>query len=64
MVNKTLHRKLKNKQDGTEQGEWTHVLWKGYNPVKSGDKSWFGKVLHCDDDKRQISVVICDTDIP
>ena len=69
MIYKTLHRKLKIE-------EWNQMIWKGkqlllhmlhqscYSCYKPGDKSWMSKGPHCDYDKWNISVVICDTDIP
>jgi hypothetical protein len=35
-----------------------------YSRYKPDDKSWMLKGRNCDYDKQNISVVICDTDIP
>jgi len=65
MIYKTLHRKAKNdQQEPTKNRGWMEVL----SVVllfchKSGDKSWMKKGPDCDYDKRNTSVVICETDI-
>jgi hypothetical protein len=70
--------KTKNLATGTPLKNlgWTLVLWKGkqflfhmwhtscYSFYEAGDRPWTQKGPDCDYDKRNITVVICDTDIP
>jgi hypothetical protein len=78
MIYKTLHRKVKIEQQEfplKTGGEFDQVLrnqkqfllhlWHPscHSSYKYGDKSWMKKGPNCDYDKRNISVVICETDI-
>jgi len=79
-IYKTFHmQKKKNRATRTllKTGrDWTRMHRKGsqflfhmwntscYSCYKPGDKSWMMKGPKCDYDKRNISVVICDTDTP
>jgi hypothetical protein len=68
MICKTLHRKLKNMDLSRVQRKGKHVRlywWRPsfYTCYKPVDKSWMRKGPDCHYDKRNISVVICNTDI-
>jgi hypothetical protein len=74
MMYKTPNRKLKIEQHELhtknrvlqEGKQFLIRLWypSRYSCYKPGDKSWMRKGLDYDYDKRNSSMVICDTDIP